>query len=48
VRNGKTVSDAHFDRLIRNVYKVLLTRGRQVVGIYSPDAEALGYLGSLV
>jgi hypothetical protein len=48
LRNGKTVSDADFDRLVRNVYKVLLTRGMQGVGIYSPDTETLGYLMSLV
>lgn len=47
LRNGKTVSDADFDRLVRNVYKVLLTRGMQGVGIYSPDAETLGYLRSI-
>jgi len=33
------VTDADVDRLIRNVYKVLLTRGMLGVGIYSTDRE---------
>ena len=48
LRNSKAVSDADFDRLVRNVYKVLLTRGMQGVGIYSPDPGTLEYLRSLV
>lgn len=47
LRNSEAVSDADFDRLVRNVYKVLLTRGMQGVGIYSPDAETVRYLRSI-
>ncbi len=38
-RNRSRVSDADFDRLIRNVYKVLLTRGMRGVTLYSTDSE---------
>ena len=38
-RNRAKVSDQEFDRLVRNVYKVLLTRGMQSVNIYSTDPE---------
>jgi hypothetical protein len=38
-RNRTRVSDAEFDRLVRNVYKVLLTRGMVGTVIYSTDAE---------
>lgn len=38
-RNRSRVSDETFDRLVRNVYKVLLTRGMRGVSIYSPDEE---------
>lgn len=47
-RNTKKVSDEDFDRLVRNVYKVLLTRGLRGVGIYSTDAESLDRLKQLV
>lgn len=46
-RNTKTVGDERFDELVRNVYKVLLTRGMQGVAIYSPDRETREFLGSL-
>lgn len=36
-RNTKTVSDGQFDDLVRNVYKVLLTRGMAGTIIYSTD-----------
>jgi hypothetical protein len=39
LRSRSAVPDDHFDRLVRNVYKVLLTRGVQGVGIYSPDRQ---------
>ena len=39
-RNRTKVSDQAFDRLVRNVYKVLLTRGMRGVAIYSPDEES--------
>jgi len=38
------VTDADFDRLIRNVYKVLLTRGMLGVGIYSTDRETREFI----
>ena len=38
-RNRKTVDDATFDRLVRHVYKVLLTRGMIGTLVYSPDEE---------
>lgn len=47
-RNTKTVGNERFDELVRNVYKVLLTRGMQGVVIYSPDAETQQFLRSLV
>lgn len=43
-RNTKRVSDADFDRLVRNVYKVLLTRGLRGVGIYSTDPPTQDFL----
>ncbi len=36
---GKKVSDLRFDHLVRNVYKVLLTRGMIGTVIYSTDPE---------
>ena len=42
------VSDAEFDRLVRNVYKVLLTRGMQSVSIYSTDPPTRDFLRRLV
>lgn len=47
LRSVAQVSDADFDRLVRNVYKVLLTRGMQGIGIYSPDRETLNHLADL-
>ncbi|MEZ0165954.1 DNA/RNA helicase domain-containing protein [Kineococcus sp. LSe6-4] len=38
-RSAKKVSDAEFDRLVRNVYKVLLTRGMVGTVLYSTDEE---------
>ncbi|WP_233549863.1 DUF2075 domain-containing protein [Cellulomonas rhizosphaerae] len=38
-RSVKTVDDATFDRLVRHVYKVLLTRGMVGTVLYSTDAE---------
>ena len=40
--------DAEFDRLVRNVYKVLLTRGMRSVHIYSTDPQTRDFLRSLV
>jgi hypothetical protein len=47
-RSTKTVSDADFDRLVRNVYKVLLTRGMVGTVLYSTDAETRQALRRLV
>lgn len=47
-RNRIKVSNADFDRLVRNVYKVLLTRGMRGVSIYSTDAETQAYLAELL
>ena len=38
-RNRTQVDDRHFDRLVRNVYKVLLTRGMVGTVVYSTDPE---------
>lgn len=46
-RNSKRVSDERFDRLVRNVYKVLLTRGMQTVTIFSVDPETNAMLKDL-
>jgi DUF2075 family protein len=46
-RNSKRVSDAEFDRLVRNVYKVLLTRGMRGVVIHSTDEPTLRHLREL-
>jgi len=43
-RNRNTVSDADFDRLVRHVYKVLLTRGMVGTVLYSTDEETLEWL----
>ena len=47
-RNRKRVSDAEFDALVRNVYKVLLTRGLRGVYLYSTDAETQQLLAGLI
>lgn len=46
-RNRSRVEDAFFDRLVRNVYKVLLTRGLLGVVIYSTAAETRDMLRGL-
>jgi hypothetical protein len=46
VRGG--VSDAQADQLIRNTYKVLLTRGMVGTVLFSTDAETQRFLASLV
>ncbi len=47
-RNTKRVHDDEFDRLVRHVYKVLLTRG--VIGtlLYSTDPETQAFLRSMI
>lgn len=47
-RSRKTVTDHEFERLVRNVYKVLLTRGMIGTVICSPDDETRAMLRSLV
>jgi DUF2075 family protein len=47
-RSTKRVSDADFDLLVRNVYKVLLTRGLRGVYLYSTNAETQRFLEILV
>jgi len=47
-RSAKRVSDEEFDRLVRNVYKVLLTRGMVGTIIYSTDPETRAALRALV
>ncbi len=47
-RSLKKVSDHEFGRLVRNVYKVLLTRGMIGTVIYSTDPETRALLRSLV
>ncbi|XVQ08554.1 DNA/RNA helicase domain-containing protein [Spirillospora sp. CA-255316] len=44
----RTVSDEAADRLIRNTYKVLLTRGMVGTALYSVDKETQDYLAGLV
>ncbi|TCN30089.1 hypothetical protein EV644_13411 [Kribbella orskensis] len=47
-KNRKTIDDQTFDRLVRNTYKVLLTRGMVGTILYSPDPETRGVLHQLV
>ena len=47
-KNRTKVSDVDFDRLVRNVYKVLLTRGMRGVTLYSTDPETQEFLRALV
>lgn len=47
-RSRARVDDRQVDRLIRNVYKVLLTRGMRSVRIYSTDPQTRDFLHSLM
>lgn len=47
LRSRTKVSDQEFDRLLRNVYKVLLTRGMRGVVLYSVDPETQAFFQSL-
>jgi uncharacterized protein len=47
-RSRKTVTDLEFERLVRNVYKVLLTRGMIGTVLYSTDDETRAMLRSLI
>jgi len=42
------VSDAEFDRLVRHVYKVLMTRGMVGTLLYSTDEETRELLRTLI
>jgi DUF2075 family protein len=45
---NRSTSDAEVDRLIRNTYKVLLTRGMVGTVVYSTDPETRQKLRELV
>lgn len=45
---GKAATDDEADRLIRNTYKVLLTRGMRGTTIFALDAETREYLAGLI
>src|SRR5687767_11310050 len=47
-RNTKRVSDEEFDALVRNVYKVLLSRGMRGTLLHSTDYETHAFLRSLI
>lgn len=47
-KSRTAVDAADFDRLVRNVYKVLLTRGMRSVTIHSTDPGTRDFLGSLM
>lgn len=47
-RSKKALSDKEADRLIRNTYKVLMTRGMRGTMLYSTDPETRDFLVSLV
>jgi hypothetical protein len=47
-RSRKTVSDETADQLIRNTYKVLLTRGMRGTVLYSTDEETQVFLRDLI
>jgi DUF2075 family protein len=47
-RNRTKVSDEEFDALVRNVYKVLLSRGMRGTLLFSTDPETQAFLESLV
>jgi uncharacterized protein len=48
LRSRNAVTDHEFERLVRNVYKVLLTRGMIGTIIYSADDETRAMLRSLI
>jgi uncharacterized protein len=47
-RQVKGAAPAEFDRVIRNTYKVLLTRGMRGTTVFSADPETQGLLRSLI
>ena len=48
LRSRSAVSDKDFDRLVRNVYKVLLTRGMQSAWVHSTDPQTRDFLRTLI
>lgn len=46
-KNTNKVSDLEFEKLVKNVYKVLLTRGLMGTYVFSVDAETHAFLASL-
>jgi len=46
-KNANKVSDFEFERLVKNVYKVLLTRGLIGTYVFSVDPETQAFLASL-
>lgn len=48
LRSRSALSDLEFERLVKNVYKVLLSRGMQGVGIYSTDPPTNDFIRSLI
>jgi hypothetical protein len=47
-RAKRSVSDEEADRLIRNTYKVLMTRGMRGTMVYATDTETRDYLATLI
>ena len=47
-RSVSAVNDAQFDRLVRHVYKVLMTRGMVGTLLYSTDEETRDFLRAMV
>ncbi|KKK05149.1 ATP-binding protein [Micromonospora sp. HK10] len=47
-RSRKALTDVEADRLIRNTYKVLMTRGMRGTILYSTDPETRDYLAALI
>ncbi|WP_245642267.1 DUF2075 domain-containing protein [Nonomuraea candida] len=47
-KSRKSVPDSDFDQLVRNVYKVLLTRGMRGTVIYAVDPELRDHLAGLL
>lgn len=47
-RSRTSVSDTHFDQLVRHVYKVLLTRGMVGTVLYATDAATRNLLSDLI
>jgi hypothetical protein len=46
--NKRSVTDLQYDRHIRNIYKVLLTRGMAGTVIYAVDPQTRQFLADLI